>query len=39
MKLMTSMGGTIKAVEPKDGLGAEFNLYLPLKKNLNNLNI
>lgn len=32
LKLMTLMGGTIKAVPPKDGTGAEFNVYIPVKK-------
>jgi signal transduction histidine kinase len=30
LKLMTLMGGTIKAVAPEDGIGAEFNLFIPL---------
>ena len=30
LKLMTLMGGTIKAVTPEDGIGAEFNIFIPL---------
>ena len=32
LKLMTLMGGTIKAVLPEDETGAEFNLYIPCKR-------
>lgn len=31
LKLMTRMGGTIKAVLPEDGIGAKFVLYIPIK--------
>jgi signal transduction histidine kinase len=31
-KLLTSMGGTIKAVAPRSGYGAEFHLFLPQKR-------
>jgi signal transduction histidine kinase len=37
LKLMTLMGGTIKAVLPEDGIGAEFNLFIPLNENKNNI--
>lgn len=29
LKLMTRMGGTIKAVPPEDGVGAKFLIYIP----------
>jgi signal transduction histidine kinase len=29
LKLMTRMGGTIKAVQPEDGIGAKFVIYIP----------
>lgn len=29
LKLMTRMGGTMKAVPPEDGIGAKFVLYIP----------
>lgn len=31
LKLMTRMGGTIKAVPPEDGKGAKFVIYIPSK--------
>ncbi len=31
-KLLTAMGGTIKAVVPRQNFGAEFHLYLPKKR-------
>lgn len=33
LKLMTRMGGTIKAVSPEDGKGAKFVIYIPSKDN------
>jgi signal transduction histidine kinase len=30
-KLMTRMGGTMKAISPEDGIGAKFVLYIPNK--------
>jgi len=33
LKLMTRMGGTIRAVPPEDGIGAKFELYIPTGKN------
>ncbi|MCK4836831.1 MAG: HAMP domain-containing histidine kinase [Candidatus Aminicenantes bacterium] len=33
LKLMTRMGGTIKAVQPEDGKGAKFVIYIPNKTN------
>ena len=29
LKLMTRMGGTMKAVPPEDGIGVKFLLYIP----------
>jgi signal transduction histidine kinase len=33
LKLMTRMGGTMKAVPPEDGIGAKFILYVPNSDN------